>query len=92
MGIQKKKKKKKQPAASACEAKLEKLNENQVDAGEFVSKFALPLLYGSYGRLTSVSNIAKHDYEAQLIRQFFDWLVEGRLPAKYDNPTQGRLT
>lgn len=79
---------KKQPAASACEAKLEKLNADKVDTREFISKFAFPLLYGSDGRLTSVSNIAEHVYEAQLLRQFFDWLIEGKLPAEYDNPTR----
>ncbi|KAJ3548344.1 hypothetical protein NM208_g1045 [Fusarium decemcellulare] len=58
---------KKQPAASACEAKLEKLNANQVDTDEFVTE---------------------HVYEAQLMRQFFEWLLRGRLPAGYANPTR----
>ena len=31
--------------------------------------------------------IAEHVYEAQLIGRFFRWLVDGRMPAGYTNPS-----
>lgn len=35
-----------------------------------------------------MSNTAEHVFEAQLLKQFFNWLLTGQLPADYDNPTR----
>lgn len=36
-----------------------------------------------------MSDVAEHVYEAQLIRRFFDWLIDDTLPVGYTNPTYG---